>query len=293
MGDVGLGELAGLGAALAWAANGLLVRAHGALHAIVINALRCSLAAAFFLLLWPFVADRQAVPLAAWMFLGLSLVVGLGIGDSIYFDAVRRIGVARAMSISMAYPVLTALLAVVLLGESLSVVAVVGIALALGGVYLVARPSPEPEVVATRPGDYWRGVLMACVAALGWTCSTLSLRPALELVDVPTASAIRMPLVGVLLWVTAARSGVLPSRAAFTPRALLAILGTAVVTVLATLLYLVSVALAGAGRAAVLTATSPLFAVPFSVVFLGEHGGWRLVIGAVCTVVGVALLTLG
>jgi hypothetical protein len=36
-----LGSLAGLAAALAWAANGLLIRARGAgLHAVSINALR-------------------------------------------------------------------------------------------------------------------------------------------------------------------------------------------------------------------------------------------------------------
>jgi drug/metabolite transporter (DMT)-like permease len=122
--DIGLGEMAGIAAALAWAANGLLIRAHGSgLHAIVINALRCTLAAVFFVLIWPFISDRQPVPLQAWLFLGFSLVVGLGIGDSIYFEAVKRIGVARAMSISMAYPVLTAVLSVWLLSESLTLLA--------------------------------------------------------------------------------------------------------------------------------------------------------------------------
>ena len=42
----------------------------------------------------------------------------------------------------------------------------------------------------------------------------------------------------------------------------------------------------GTTGAAVLTATSPLFAVPFSIVFLGERGGWRLAAGAASSVAG-------
>jgi drug/metabolite transporter (DMT)-like permease len=60
--------------------------------------------------------------------------------------------------------------------------------------------------------------------------------------------------------------------------------------VAATGFFMLSVALAGAGRAAVLTATSPLFAVPISVLVLHEPGGWRVVAGTLCSVIGVALL---
>ena len=58
----------------------------------------------------------------------------------------------------------------------------------------------------------------------------------------------------------------------------------------ATAFFLLSVSLAGAGRAAVLTATSPLFAVPLSVLLLGERGSWRIVAGTILSVAGVILL---
>ena len=49
MSDELVGSLAGLLAAMAWAANGLLIRAHGAgLHAVAINAMRCTIASVFF-----------------------------------------------------------------------------------------------------------------------------------------------------------------------------------------------------------------------------------------------------
>ena len=131
---------------------------------------------------------------------------------------------------------------------------------------------------------------MAAAAAVSWSCSTLALGPALELVDVPTASAIRTPLASALLFLTAMRAGVLPKASHLRGRALLAILVTGLTSVAATGFFMLSVALAGAGRAAVLTATSPLFAVPISVLVLHEPGSWRVVAGTLCSVIGVALL---
>ena len=286
----GWGEVAGLLAALAWATTGLLVRAHGAaMHAVVINALRCSIAGVAFLVAWPFVSQVAPVPAYVWVLLVVSMVAGLGIGDSLYFEALKRIGVARAMPISMGYPVLAALGGALLLGEDLGPLAILGIGLTLGGVYLVALP-PANASALDGPRDV-RGLLMAVVAAVCWSASTLLLRPVLSDVDVPTASAIRMPLASALLWATAARAGVLPRADQFRGHTPIVVLITGVTTIGATAFFLASVALAGAGRAAVLTATSPLFAVPFSVLFLGEPGTWRIAAGTLCSVVGVVLLS--
>ena len=288
--SVELGEVVGLLAALAWSTTGLLVRAHGAhIHAIVINALRLGISGGVFVLAWPFLSDRQPVPSAAWLFLGTSMIAGLGVGDSLYFEALKRIGVARAMPISMGYPVLASAGAVVLLHERMGPLAAVGVALTLGGVYLVARPVASPTRTSAGRG-YWVGVGMAAAAAVSWSCSTLALGPALELVDVPTASAIRTPLASALLFLTAKRAGVLPRVGRLRGRALLAIVVTGLTSVAATGFFMLSVALAGAGRAAVLTATSPLFAVPISVLVLHEPGSWRVVVGTLCSVIGVALL---
>lgn len=99
-----------------------------------------------------------------------------------------------------------------------------------------------------------------------------------------------MPIVSALLWITAGHAHVLPQRAHIDKSMLRGMALTGLTTIAATGLFLQSVALAGAGRAAVLNATSPLFAVPFSVLFLGERGSWRLVAGTLCSVTGVVLL---
>ena len=287
-----IGEVIGLLSALSWGATGLLVRAHGpGVHAIVINAMRCSISGAVFIVLWPFISTRQPVPPAAWLFLITSTVMGLGLGDSLYFEALKRIGVARAMPISMAYPVLAAIGAVVLLHETLGPLSALGILLTLGGVYLVAvLPAAVASERSTTRRGYWLGVGLAAAAAVSWSCSTLSVAPALELVDVPTAAAVRTPLAATLLFLAARRARVLPKAEHLRGRALIAVAATGLTSLGATALFLLSVSLAGAGRAAVLTATSPLFAVPFSVLLLGERGNWRIIAGTILSVVGVILL---
>ena len=290
---VELGEVAGLLSALAWGTTGLLVRAHGPhLHAIVINALRCAISGSVFVVAWPFLSGRQPVPLAGWLLLVTSMVAALVIGDSLYFEALKRIGVARAMPISMGYPVLASIGAVVLLHERMGPLAAVGVLLTVGGVYLVARPVNTTTTSSSRPQGrgYWLGVGMAAAAAVSWSFSTIALGPPRELVDGPTASAIRTPIASALLFLTARRAGVLPAMSHLRGRALAAIILTGLTSVAATGFFMLSVALAGAGRAAVVTATSPLFAVPISVVLLREPGSWRLVVGTVCSVIGVVLL---
>jgi drug/metabolite transporter (DMT)-like permease len=289
---VELGEVFGLLAALAWGTTGLLVRAHGAgMHAIVINALRCGISGVFFVSLWPFVSTHQPVPTLAWFLLGFSLLAGLGIGDSLYFEALKRIGVARAMPISMGYPVLSSIGAVVVLHESIGPLAAIGVVLTLAGVYLVALRSSGKGPPEGRPNNYWLGVGMAATAAVSWSCSTLALGPALTMVDVPTAGAVRTPVASALLFLAARRAGVLPKATEFQRHTLAAIALMGLVSVAATALFLISVTLAGPGRAAVLSATSPLFGVPLSILLLGERGSWRIGAGTVVSVIGVILLT--
>src|SRR5207302_5489130 len=108
-----------------------------------------------------------------------------------------------AMPISMAYPVLASFGAVLLLNESMSPLSVLGVLVTLGGVYLVAvRPSVRAAGEIVRPRAYWLGVGLAAAAAVSWSFSTLALRPALDLVDVATAAAIRTPVASALLFLT-------------------------------------------------------------------------------------------
>jgi drug/metabolite transporter (DMT)-like permease len=289
-----LGDFGGLLSAMCWAATGLLIRAFGVgINAVTINALRSTIAGLAFLLVWPLLSEVGPIQPIAAVLLVVSLIAGLAIGDSLYFAAIPRIGVARAMPISMAYPVLTAALAVTFLEESMGLTSAIGMLATLVGVYLVASPAARSAAPGSAGSVYWIGVGMAVAAAIGWSVATVALGPALEHVDIWTASAVRELLAAAGLWLVAARLSK-PTRLNQLGRgSVLAIAGTGALTLVATALFLWGVSSAGAARTAVLTATSPIFAVPLSILFLGERGTWRVAAGTLCSVTGVILLTLG
>src|SRR4051812_17050202 len=78
----------------------------------------------------------SAAPIA-WLYLLGSTTCSMVIGDSLYFLAAARIGVARALPIASAFPLLTTLGAVLLLGETLTVPLVLGSALVVVAVALI------------------------------------------------------------------------------------------------------------------------------------------------------------
>jgi uncharacterized membrane protein len=112
-----LGELAGLLSACAWGATGVVIRAYlGRVPAVAVNSLRNTISSIAFVLIWLGLRGPAPVPSSGVLLLVASMIGGLVLGDSLYFEALKRIGVARAMPISMGYPVLASALAALLLG---------------------------------------------------------------------------------------------------------------------------------------------------------------------------------
>ena len=112
---------------------------------------------------WP------GAPLASILWIGASGIVGLAIGDSALFRAFTLIGPRRGMLAMATAPVFTVVVAWALLDEALGVMALLGIAVVMGGVMLaVAGKDPgggqfaDPDRALLR-----RGYLLAMVAAAG------------------------------------------------------------------------------------------------------------------------------
>ena len=170
-----MGELAALGGAFLWAvASVIYTRVGRAVGPAAMNLLKNVVALAMLGLTLLFVG--QALPDAAGPAVALLLlsgVVGIGLGDTAYFETLNAVGPRRALLLETLAPPLAALLALVFLGERLHPGAWLGIAVTVVGViWVITERAPQAgsgtarEAAAVAGGRLRRGLLFGLLAAL-------------------------------------------------------------------------------------------------------------------------------
>jgi DME family drug/metabolite transporter len=235
-----------------------------------------------------------------------STFLGLGLGDLLYLGSMKHIGLARAMPLSATYPFFTVILALLFLDEALDCTIFAGAVLITGGAYLLAFPrgtrrmrsataqtSANPQYCSGRrptgSETDLKGVSLALGAAACWAVSTVMMRLGLEGVHLLVANSIRLLLVVTALFAVLFRRGEVGRIGEHGLRPLgVVLLAGAIGTGLGTFTFLSALERAGAAKTSVLTSTTPLFGVPFSLV-LGEKLTSRTLLGTVLTMVGVWL----
>lgn len=313
-----LGVVVGLLCALTWACGSILQRDLARkLDPITLNAPRM-LAGGLAMLALALATGRQAgyalLTPERLVFLMGSMIVGGGLGDALYVMSMARIGVCRASPISNAYPAMTLAIGVLLFHETVSVPMLAGLVLVLGGLYLLGRPSPQPVAVAAvargatigggtapvrvapeRPdAASTSGVTLALLAAMCWAVSMVMVAPGIEGLDTIMVASVRTPLMALLLWVIVAIRRTWPKLLALSRKEwVIIVVGGLIGWGLGGVLFLLTVTLAGPSRAAILTSTSPLFALPLGVLFLRERVNVWVLVGTVLTVAGVILVARG
>jgi uncharacterized membrane protein len=259
------------------------------------NAFRCTGAAILLMLLLPWTLSRvdlSSVTLSALGFLLISTVLGIGLGDTAFFESIRRLGVARAMPIASSYPLVTGFLAVWLLGETLTTGLVVGMVIVALGVWLLTSEGAEAIGGGLSPREVRLGIGLAAIAAFGWAVSAIAVRPAMDTMDVLLASTFRMPIVAVALVLIGRARGRLSGSLKLTRGIVLWLVAAGVATVASMSLFLWAVALIGASRTAALTSSSPLFVAPLAFLILKERFTLRLGLGIGVTVAGLVLVVV-
>src|SRR5919202_3040979 len=231
-----MGELAAIGSAVAWALTSVAMRpiaGHALWRSSLLRIAACVPLLALYA--WPTgaVARVLEAPLVAWLWLLGSTICSVVVGDSLYFLAAARIGVARALPIASSFPLLTTLGAVVLLNEPPTPALLVGTALVVLAVTLIAGE----RVHDSRRLDP-AGLVLSGLAACLWAASGLFLGPALRLLDPVAANMIRFPLAAMLFgaYVVAVR----PAEH-LTPRLVLLSLAAAAGTLASALLFLAGI----------------------------------------------------
>ena len=290
--DTTFGALAALGSAVAWAVTSLLARSlMSELGSVGLNAIRSTIGGAL-LIAWVLATAGAgaftAISASAWLLLGLSIVTAIALGDTVFFESTRAIGVGRAMTISTTYPLGAAVIAAAFLNEPVTVPIAVGSLVTMAGLVLIVAPWAEraPEE------RFWFGVGAAAIASLAWAVSTVLVKPPLAEMGPVTAQAIRLPIASMVLWLTPWARPV-PRTFAKSSRAVqirIVILGA--ITSVSSVMFVAGVKHAGVAVASVLSSTAPMFAIPLAVIFLDERITLRAFLGIVLTLAGIIALQL-
>jgi drug/metabolite transporter (DMT)-like permease len=136
------------------------------------------------------------------------------------------------------------------------------------------------------------GLLVLVVAAMLWAIATVWLRDASTGFSAISVGAVRIPAAGAFLGFAVLSQPNASLRRRAVPRRSMSVLTIAGVvgTGVGSLLFIYAVQEAGAGKTAVLSSISPIFALPLSVIFLGEKITRWLLLGTALAVVGIILL---
>ncbi|MEW6567439.1 MAG: DMT family transporter [Chloroflexota bacterium] len=294
------GELAALATALCWTGSATFFTfGSRRVGSAVVNRVRLVLAAVF-LTSTHWLIFGSPLPTAGaerWLWLGLSGIVGLAIGDAFLFQAYVWIGARLTMLMMSTVPILSALLAWIALGERLEAAQWLGIALTvLGLAWVVGRPEAGPDGSEPKP-DYRRGLIYGLGAAGGQGLGMILAKQGLA-DGFPPLSGNVMRLVSaalVLWWVTLLQRQAGPTlrRLLDQPRALAPITAGAVTgPFIGVWLSLIAIQTTHIGIASTLMALPPVFLLPVGRFVFGERIGRQAVGATLLAMAGVSMLFL-
>jgi len=236
-----------------------------------------------------------------WFWMGLSGVVGLGIGDFGYFAALVAIGPRRSVLVMALSPIFASIGAYLMLGETIPTFAALGIAITLAGVIVVILEAEElsgEQPVTKKLRSY--GIFFALTGAIGQGVGLVLSKKGIYLdpgvmLNPLSATLIRMILGASFVWTVAVVVGKLPelrramrSKEGMSNTAAGAFIGP----FMGVTLSMVAVTYASAGVAQTLMSLMPVLIIPIVWILYKQRTSLRGILGAVIAVIGVAILFL-
>ena len=300
-----MGELAALATSFFWSVTSVQFTLAGRrVGSPVVNRTRLAVAVLYLSLahgllfgrLWPLDAEPFR-----WLWLGLSGIIGLVLGDASLFQAFVLIGPRRSMLLMTLVPVITTAIAWLWLGEALLPLELLAMALTMGGVAWVVSERRSAGQAITFPGDgnrrtYVLGVLLGLGGAVGQALGLVLSKQGLVGDFSPlSATLIRMLVAVATIWLIALVQGRIGAtrRAWQDRRALLFILGGALTgPCLGVWFSMIAVQNAPVGIASTLMALPPILLIPLTRWVFHERVTVRAVAGTVVALTGAALIFL-
>ena len=294
-----IGELAALATSFFFAMTALIFTRTGRMvGSQVTNRMRLTFAL-IYLVIINIILFREPLPFSAetsrWLWLSLSGIIGLSLGDAFLFQALVSVGPRLGTLLLSLAPIFGSIIAWVFFGEILTALQITGIVLALAGIAWVVLSHEEPP--DTPRGHTRRGVLFGALAGLGQAIGLVLSKQGMFGDFSPfQANAIRMLAAVIFIWGWTAFDGKIGATFAALrdkPRVIgLLALGAVVGPLLGVSASLLAVQHAEVGVASTLMALPPVIILPISYFVLKEKIGWQAILGTVLAIAGVAVLFL-
>jgi drug/metabolite transporter (DMT)-like permease len=295
------GEIAGVVTAFCWTATSMFFEAAGKrIGSLSVNIIRLLIA---FVLLGTvnWISRGLFLPLDAslnnWLWLALSGIIGFTIGDLLLFQAFVVVGARISMLIMALSPPIAAVAGWIILGETMDIIAVLGMVVTLSGIMMVVLNKPVKNVTGekSRLKDWFNnplGLLLAFGGATGQAIGLVLSKKGMADYDVVASTHIRVMAgaVGFMIVFSFMKRWYKVFAALKNRKGMLFTSGGAFFgPFLGVTLSLVAVKFTSAGIAQTLMSLTPVIIILPSVIFFKEKVTLREIIGAFVAVGGVAL----
>jgi drug/metabolite transporter (DMT)-like permease len=291
-----LGQILSLLAAVTWAFAVILFKKSGeTVHPIALNLFKNLLAIGLFLpTLWIFKEPLvRQVPLSEYLLLILSGVLGIGIGDTLFFKSLNRIGAGLSAIVVCMYSPFIIGLSILCIGEKLTSAQAVGALIIISAVLLTTRARHGEGV---RRADLLMGILWGVTATGAMAIGVVMIKPLLA--RTPLLWAIELRLIGgmaslALITLLHPQRGNIMTTLLSPGSWIYTLSGSLVGSYLAMLVWLAGMKFTLASIASALNQTSTLFVFVFAAIFLHEPITPRRIAAITLAVSGALLIFLG
>lgn len=292
------GELAALATAIFWTVTALSFEyASKRVGSLAVNMIRLTFAF-LFLGIFTLIIRGMFLPLDAsphaWLWLSLSGLVGLVLGDYFLFKAYTVLSSRIAMLIMTTVPPMTAIIGWLLLGEKMLPLHILGMFLTMGGILMAifTRPENGQRIHLSYPV---KGIIFALIGAAGQAGGLVLSKYGMGEYNSFAASHIRLiaGMTGYALIILLLRKQGLIRNAIHDGKGMKAIaLGSFFGPFLGISFSLLAVKYTETGIAATIMAIVPILIIIPSVLVFKEKFTWMEIFGAVVSVAGVVLMFL-
>lgn len=291
-----LGELAALATAMCWSISGISFEIAGKrVGSLSVNYIRLIIGF-LFVSLYSLVSRGLFLPVDAsihnWIWLSISGLIGLTLGDLFLFQAYVEVGTRISMLIMASSPPLTALLGFVFLNETLNLKSLIGMLVTISGIAIVILGKEEGEK-KLKLNHSKKGLIYAFLGSFGQALGLIVSKVGMGEYNALASTQIRIiaGFVGftILLMILKKFEGVkvaIKDKEAMKNTAIGALFGPFIGVTFS----LVSLQYTTAGISSTITSITPVTIIPFSVLLLKEKIKAKEVLGALLSVIGVAIL---